>query len=108
MTTGTPARPAKNTTVRRSPWTSLAADEPPGRCTWQAACAAADPELFFPATADQATEAKRICAGCPVKPQCLKYSLVTAQEWGIWGGLTEQERLALLHRERRPRTGRPS
>jgi WhiB family redox-sensing transcriptional regulator len=107
MTTGTPAR-AEPTTVRRSPWTSLAADEPPGRWTWRAACAVADPELFFPATADQAAEAQRVCGDCPVKPQCLDYSLATAQEWGIWGGLTEQERQALLRRERRPRAGRPS
>jgi WhiB family transcriptional regulator, redox-sensing transcriptional regulator len=108
MTTGTPARPAETTTARRSPWTSLAADEPPGRWTWQADCTTADPELFFPATGDQADEAKRICASCPVKPECLEYSLATAQEFGIWGGLTEQERQALLRRERRRRPGRPS
>jgi WhiB family redox-sensing transcriptional regulator len=106
MTTGTPARPARS--ARRSPWTTLTADEPPGRWTWQAACVTAEPELFFPAVADQADEAKRICDCCPVKPECLDYSLATAQEWGVWGGLTEQERKPLLGRNHRTRPGRPS
>jgi WhiB family redox-sensing transcriptional regulator len=107
MTTGIPAPPGESTPARRSPWSSLAGDEPPGRWAWQAACATADPELFFPPTGDQATEAKRICAGCPVKPECLEYSLATAQEWGVWGGLTEQERQEVVRPKRRPRPGRP-
>ena len=108
MTTDIPARPTKDAIARRSPWTTLVADEPPGRWTWQAACVGADPELFFPASEDQANEGKQICVTCPVKPECLRYSLATAQEWGIWGGLTEQERLVVLGRKRRSRPERPS
>jgi len=62
-----------------------------------AACRSADPELFFPVSASgpslrQGEEAKAICAGCPVRGQCLTFATLTRQEHGIWGGLTEEER----------------
>ena len=62
-----------------------------------AACRDADPELFFPVSAsgpsmDQITQAKAICADCPVRRQCLVFALSTRQKHGIWGGMTEQER----------------
>ena len=64
-----------------------------------AACRSADPELFFPVPAPgpgpglrQGEEAKAICAGCPVRGQCLAFATVTRQEHGVWGGLTEEER----------------
>ncbi len=44
-------------------------------------------------------EAKKICAGCPVKEQCLEYGL-THVEYGVWGGLTANERRT-LNRKRR-------
>jgi WhiB family transcriptional regulator, redox-sensing transcriptional regulator len=69
---------------------------------WQAAaCQSAEPELFFPisetapARADVA-RAKLICAACPVASQCLDYALANRQEYGIWGGLTEQERRRVI------------
>jgi WhiB family redox-sensing transcriptional regulator len=62
-----------------------------------AACRSVDPELFFPVSAtgksqEQATEAKRICAGCRVQRECLSFALRTLQAYGIWGGTTEEER----------------
>jgi WhiB family transcriptional regulator, redox-sensing transcriptional regulator len=70
-----------------------------GREDWRsaAACLSADPELFFPVSDSgpslaQAAEAKAICAGCPVRRQCLSFALRTRQVHGIWGGLTERER----------------
>jgi WhiB family transcriptional regulator, redox-sensing transcriptional regulator len=62
-----------------------------------AACRSADPELFFPISDSgpslvQAAEAKAICAGCPVRRQCLAFALRTRQVHGIWGGRTERER----------------
>lgn len=62
-----------------------------------AACADAEPELFFPISATaaskaQVSRAKLICASCPVRPDCLSYALDHRQEQGIWGGLTEEER----------------
>lgn len=61
-----------------------------------AACRSADPELFFPLSGsgralEQIAEAKLICAGCPVRRQCLAFAMRTRPQ-GIWGGLTELER----------------
>lgn len=36
-------------------------------------------------------EAKAVCAGCPVRAECLEFSLRNA-EYGIYGGLHERER----------------
>ncbi len=46
--------------------------------------------------------AKQICAGCPVKAECLEYALNNphASKIGIWGGTTEKERRALRRRRR--------
>ena len=73
-----------------------------------AACRHADPELFFPVSAagpslDQITQAKAICARCPVRRQCLAFALDTMQDHGVWGGMSEQER-RLRARKTRVRT----
>ena len=73
-----------------------------------AACRHADPELFFPVSAagpslDQITQAKAICARCPVRRQCLAFALDTRQDHGVWGGMSEQER-RLRARKTRVRT----
>lgn len=50
-----------------------------------------------PATARaEAETAKRICASCPVRVDCLTYALDNRERWGIWGGLDERERRARL------------
>jgi WhiB family redox-sensing transcriptional regulator len=36
--------------------------------------------------------AKRVCAGCPVRPQCLSYAETRGERHGVWGGLSEEER----------------
>jgi WhiB family redox-sensing transcriptional regulator len=70
-----------------------------------AACATADPEIFFPRERRDRDmrAAKSVCARCPVKPDCLQFSLETREESGIWGGLDEWERRELLDRQRRQR-----
>jgi WhiB family transcriptional regulator, redox-sensing transcriptional regulator len=67
-----------------------------------AACQSADPELFFPISStgkslEQAAEAKAVCARCLVRRQCLAFALRTRQVYGIWGGLTEDERTQQVH-----------
>jgi WhiB family redox-sensing transcriptional regulator len=69
------------------------------RPAWQrfASCRALDPALFFPAgTTGQAVAdiawAKGICAACPVRLACLEYAVATDQQYGVWGGMTEDER----------------
>jgi len=71
-----------------------------------AACIGEDPELFFPIgtsppAAEQTLRAKRVCRGCPVKPECLEWSLVTYQDAGVWGGLDEEERRQIRRARRR-------
>jgi WhiB family redox-sensing transcriptional regulator len=66
----------------------------------QAACRGAEPdELFVPGAAQN--RAKAVCMGCPVRTECLADALDNRTEFGIWGGMTERERRALLRR--RPR-----
>jgi WhiB family redox-sensing transcriptional regulator len=43
--------------------------------------------------------AKRICAVCPVRQLCLDYALSTREGHGVWGGLNETERRAILKRQ---------
>ena len=72
-----------------------------------AACADADPEIFFPTISRQpATEAKQTCSGCPVQAECLEYSLVNQEEFGVWGGLTEKERRQFLNERQHQHDGR--
>ncbi|MER5931865.1 WhiB family transcriptional regulator [Streptomyces sp. NPDC002054] len=42
--------------------------------------------------------AKRICAGCPVRAECLRHALSVGETYGVWGGLTEEERRGLAGR----------
>ncbi len=68
-----------------------------------ASCARYTPELFFPAgetglAGAQIAMAKRICIGCPVRQDCLDYALASNQRFGIWGGLTEEERRPVRRR----------
>ncbi len=72
-----------------------------------AACKGADLGLFFGPDSefvtgrrDREAKAKAICARCPVRPDCLAYALDTREAYGIWGGLNEDERRAILRRQR--------
>ena len=96
-----PSRPAGSRSAR--PHRNFMASGPQP-WMWEAACAtSADPDLFFPREQRDPRngEAKRVCAHCPVKSECLEYSLVTREEFGVWGGLDEWERRALLDKQRR-------
>ena len=61
-----------------------------------ARCLGADPELFYPTTDEAAEEARAICTVCPVREPCLEYAITAREKQGVWGGLTERERRALL------------
>jgi WhiB family redox-sensing transcriptional regulator len=60
-----------------------------------AKCLDADPEAFFPEKGGSTREAKRICAACPVRNECLEYALDNDERFGIWGGMSERERRRL-------------
>ena len=59
------------------------------------ACSKADPDALFVQGAAQ-QQAKQVCICCPVIAECLADSLDNHTEFGVWGGMTERERRALL------------
>ena len=61
----------------------------------EAKCLQADPDTFFPEKGGSTREAKRICAECPVRSECLEHALEHDERFGIWGGLSERERRRL-------------
>ncbi|MGW1068280.1 WhiB family transcriptional regulator [Streptomyces aureus] len=63
----------------------------------RALCRTADPDELFVEGAAQ-HRAKALCAGCPVRLECLSFALDNRIEHGIWGGATERDRRALLRR----------
>ncbi len=65
--------------------------------TEQALCRQSRPDDLFVRGAAQ-NDAKRVCMGCPVRTECLAEALDNQIEWGVWGGMTERERRALLRR----------
>ena len=58
-------------------------------------CAQTDPEVFFPEKGGSVRAAKAVCAGCPVRAQCLEHALAHDERFGVWGGLSERERRRL-------------
>ena len=66
-------------------------------------CAEVDPALFYPEGGESNRDAKRICGGCEVRPECLAYALAHRVRFGVWGGTTERER----RRMRRPVVRQP-
>jgi WhiB family redox-sensing transcriptional regulator len=62
-----------------------------------AACAERHPDELFIRGAAQ-NRAKRICHPCPVRDECLAEALDNRVKLGVWGGMTERERRALLRR----------
>jgi WhiB family redox-sensing transcriptional regulator len=63
----------------------------------RAACRTTDPDALFVQGAAQ-NRAKAICSGCVVRTECLADALDNRVEFGVWGGMTERERRALLRR----------
>lgn len=61
------------------------------------ACRTHHPDRLFVRGSAQ-HEAKMVCIPCPVRAQCLAEALDNRIEFGVWGGMTERERRALLRR----------
>ena len=68
---------------------------------WQlrSACRHADPDLFFhpegergPARESRDRAAKLVCATCPVLASCRSHAVRVREPYGVWGGLSEDER----------------
>jgi len=69
----------------------------PADLAWQseALCAQTGADFFFPEPGSSVREAKRICSLCEMRPACLEYALRNDERFGVWGGLSEKERLEL-------------
>ncbi|MFJ5103376.1 WhiB family transcriptional regulator [Streptomyces sp. NPDC088554] len=76
---------------------------------WQllAACRGVDSSLFFhpegergAARSARENSAKEVCMRCPVRAECAAHALAVREPYGVWGGLTEDEREELMGRAR--------
>ncbi|MFM8515715.1 MAG: WhiB family transcriptional regulator [Actinomycetota bacterium] len=74
---------------------------------WQmhGACRGEDPAIFFhpegergPARESREKAAKAICGGCPVRQECASHALAVREPYGVWGGLSEDDREAIYRR----------
>ena len=67
----------------------------PSRPEWheRANCRGVDPSLFFTdqGATDIGRDARRVCAGCVVRVECLRWAVDNC-EVGIWGGTSPKER----------------
>ncbi|HWG24970.1 WhiB family transcriptional regulator [Actinospica sp.] len=70
-----------------------------------AGCRGMDPDELFVQGAAQ-NRAKVVCATCPVRTECLADALDNRVEYGVWGGMTERERRALLRKRPEVRSWR--
>ena len=73
---------------------------------YQGACRDLDPEMFFhpdgergPRRRNRENAAKAVCASCPVIAACRAHALAVQEPYGIWGGLSEDDRAAILERQ---------
>lgn len=82
---------------------------------WQelANCRGVDPELFFTADMERGPEkeekmakAKLICASCTVITECREFAVKSRQDFGVWGGLDENEIYTLRTKRKRGRDAR--
>lgn len=61
----------------------------------RAACRGVPQDVFFPENPKQMSEARAICAACPVRTDCLRYALslpVTDDRTGIFAGTSARQR----------------
>jgi hypothetical protein len=59
--------------------------------TADASCNTTDPESFYPEHRADTSAVKRVCGPCPVRVDCLLSAVRHREEYGVWGGLTENE-----------------
>lgn len=72
----------------------LLPDNPAPPDVWQerSACYGVDPDVFFPISEEEAGPALTFCSACTIRDECLAWALKNGERYGVWGGLTEQQR----------------
>jgi WhiB family redox-sensing transcriptional regulator len=84
-------------------WTGSLAGWDVPRFTDSALCAEiGDDDLWFPEVGGSYQTAINVCERCPVLAECREWSIVHAEKWGIWGGLTPGQRKAARKRRGLP------
>lgn len=80
----------------------------PGEWADRGTCRDARDDVHFPTGRENspgyrlaAAIAKRECAGCPVRAECLAHALDVNEPHGVWGGTTPAERAAIRTRRDR-------
>ena len=72
---------------------------------WQlkGACRGENSDVFYHpdgergrARTQRENRAKAVCQKCPVMAMCREHALNAAEPYGIWGGLSESERVVIL------------
>ena len=88
---------AAQKTIAAPPNVVLCGADAESRIAWvsKALCRAADPDELFVRGAAQ-RKAAVICRHCPVMLECGADALDNRVEFGVWGGMTERQRRALL------------
>jgi WhiB family redox-sensing transcriptional regulator len=78
-------------------------DDTDDRFMKHAACKGLDREMFFPERGANTSiaQAKKVCAVCPVREDCLRYAMNNRIEFGVWGGLSAHQRIKRWRRERK-------
>ncbi|WP_297566070.1 WhiB family transcriptional regulator [uncultured Arcanobacterium sp.] len=80
---------------------------------WQVkgTCSTMDPEFFFHPEGERGgprrrriERAKRICQHCPVILECREYALDHREPYGVWGGMSEEERSRVVRQRRHSRS----
>lgn len=75
-----------------------------------ALCAETDPEAFFPEKGGSTQTAKKICARCDVREDCLEYALQRERDGhfvqGVWGGKSRIERQLMRGKRTKKRSTR--
>lgn len=76
---------------------------------WQmdGVCRGEDPNIFFhpegergSARENRQSAAKALCRRCPVITECAAHALAVREPYGVWGGMTEEDREAVYSRRR--------
>lgn len=49
-------------------------------------CQVGDADLWFAEKPVDLARAKALCAGCPIRRECLAAALQRQEPWGVWGG----------------------
>ncbi len=75
-------------------------DNPSPPDVWQerAACFGIDPDVFFPISEEEAGPALTYCGSCRIREECLAWALKNGERYGVWGGMTEQQRRRIARR----------